>query len=79
MDADVVGDMINNLDLDTVALSSDNPRAGKLAVDSQDGLGMAQSCHILQSYLQQQQNQHNDKEEKLLLATLLIMRITSNL
>lgn len=54
MDADIVGDKINNLDLNTVALSSDDPRAGKLAIDSQDGLGLAQSCHILQSYLQKQ-------------------------
>lgn len=71
MDADIVGDTINNLDLDTVALSSDDPRAGKLAIDSQDGLGLAQSCHILQSYLQKKikkkrrkGNQHNDKKEK---------------
>lgn len=66
MDADIVGDKIDNLDLDTVALSSDDPRAGKLAIDSQDGLGLAQSCHILQSYLQQQQQNEstNDKKEK---------------
>ena len=43
MDADIVGDMVNNLD--------HHPEAWKIPTDGQDGLCVAQSGHILQSYL----------------------------
>lgn len=52
MDTDIIRDVINHLDDDTIAFSGDNPWPWKLAIDSHNALSVAQSGHVLQPYLQ---------------------------
>lgn len=51
MDTDIIWDVINHLDDDSIAFSSDNPWPRKFAIDSHNALSVAQSGNILQPYL----------------------------
>lgn len=48
MDANIVGYMVNHLNLHSVAFPSNNSRAWKLPIHCHNALRMAQSRHILQ-------------------------------
>lgn len=54
MNGDIVGDMVNHLDDDAIALPRHDLRAGKLAVDGHDAPRAAEPRHVLQPYLQEE-------------------------
>lgn len=54
MDADVVWNMIDHLNYDSVTLSSNNSRPRELPINCHNGLCVAQSCNIFQLYLEKQ-------------------------
>lgn len=54
MDGDVVWNMIDHLNYDSVTLSSNNSRPRKLPINCHNGLCVAQSSNIFQLYLEKQ-------------------------
>lgn len=52
MDADVVWNMIDNLNNQSVSFSNNNSRPGKLPIDCHHALCVAQSRDICQPYLE---------------------------
>ena len=48
VDGNIVWDMINDFNEQTIPLSSYNPRTGEFSIHSNNALAVAQSCHILQ-------------------------------
>ena len=48
VDRDIVWNMINDFNEQTIALSSYNPRTRKFPIHCHNALGVAQPCHILQ-------------------------------
>lgn len=60
MNGNVVGNMIDNLDQNRVTLSSSDTGARELSINSHHALGVAQSGHVLQPYLNQKEyNEQN--------------------
>lgn len=53
MEGDIVLNMVDHLDNNTVAFSRNDLRPWKLAVDGKDTLGVAQSGHIVRKDLQE--------------------------
>ena len=51
MNANIVGNMVDHLDLHVVTLSCNNARARELSVYCHHALRVAQSCDVLQPYL----------------------------
>lgn len=62
MDGDVVWNMIDHFNYQSVAFSSNNSRPGELPIDCYHTLCVAQSGHVFQPYLKR--NKREKKKKK---------------
>ena len=51
MDSDIIWDMINNFDHQSVTFPSNNPRAWEFPIDGYYAFRFTQPCYIMQPYL----------------------------
>lgn len=58
MNRNVVGDMVNHFDKQSVTFPSNNTRSRKLAIHCHNALSMAQTCHILHFNLTIETSKH---------------------